>query len=575
MISALSLQRRFYSRMKSFALSIAFIVAVVIPVFGAPSPNVVFIVIDNVDFGYAGKCYGGNGLTPHMDRIAERGVKFTRAYAVTPLCVPSRYTCLSGRYASRGHQTVGDDAEDGEGGSRVALEANLPNLPNVMRQAGYRTGVVGKYHLEMEKYERFRGKNGNVFGTEADAWLKQRSAWLTGRIKERGFDFVGAPIDFRVSQFRGVELYGEDFSHNMEAEVKAALDFIDQNEQKPFFLYLSTHLLHLPIKPQLLLEDYAKYGRVTEAGLLPEAPKVPMPSRKEIYETAKAAGATTAQQFGMHWLDCGIGAVVNRLEERRLLDNTLVVVFSDNNQRGKETLYEGGTRVPLLMMWPQRFKAGSVCNRIVANTDFAPTFFDACGIKPPAGMKLDGRSILPVLADDTAPWRDALLLENGNTKAVVTDKWKYVALRYPPDVQAKIDEVDRTGKYPRLTPKAEQFFEKFKKTLTPEQWKFARNSWRWHTPGNNYMKSIDDFPFQFDADQLFTMGGGIAPQDTKNIASDPANATVLVDMKAKLKQELAPLAQPFGEFGTAYPAASTPKPLSPREQRKQQRKMAK
>lgn len=542
-----------------------------------PLPNVVFIIIDNVDFGYMGKCYGGTGLTPHLDRIAERGVKFTRAYAVTPLCIPSRYTCLSGRYASRAHAAAGDDnaADDDEGGSHIALETDLPNLPNVMQKAGYRTGFVGKYHLETEKYDRFSGKDGDVFKPEADAWLKQRSAWLTGHIKQRGFDVVSAPIDFRTSQFKGIELYGTDYSHNMEVEVKGALDFIDQNQKTPFFLYLSTHLLHLPIKPQLLLEDYAKYGRVTEGGLLPEAPKVPMPSRKEIYDTAKAAGAETAQQFGMHWLDCGIGAVVTRLTELNLLDNTLVVVFSDNNQRGKETLYEGGTRVPLLMMWPQRFKAGSVCDRIVANTDFAPTIFDACGIQPPAGMTFDGRSILPVLADDKAPWRDALLLENGHTKAVVTDQWKYVALRYPPDVQAKITEVDRTGNFPHLTPKAEQFFEKFKKTLTPEQWKFARNSWRWHTQGNNYMKSIDDFPFQFDTDQLFEMTDGLAPQDTKNLANDPASASVLAEMKARLKQQLAPLKQPFGEFGTAYPPVSPPKPLSPKEQRQQQRKMAK
>lgn len=524
-----------------------------------PSPNVVFIVIDNVDFSYMGKCYGGDGLTPHLDSIAERGVKFTRAYAVTPLCVPSRYTCLSGRYATRAHQTTNATAEaadDEEGGGHAMLETDLPNLPNVMHQAGYRTGFVGKYHLEAEKYGRFSGKDVSVFGAEADAWLKKRSAWLTARIKQRGFDAVAAPIDFRTSRFKGIDLYGTIYAHNMEAEVKGALDFIDESQKKPFFLYFSTHLLHLPIKPQLLLEDYAKYGRVTEGGLLPEAPKGPMPSRKEIYDTAKAAGATTAQQFGMHWLDCGVGAVMHRLEELKLLDNTLVIVFSDNNQRGKETLYEGGARVPLLMLWPQRFEAGTVCERIVANTDFAPTIFDACGIAPPAGMILDGRSMLPVIADPQASWRDALLLENGHTRAVVTDRWKYVALRYPPDVQARIDEVDRTGAFPHLTPKAELFFEKFKKTLTPEQWTFARNSWRWHTPGNNYMKSIDDFPFQFDADQLFEIGGGIAPQDSANVAKIPANATVLADMKAKLKQAFAPLEQPFGEFGTPYP--STP-----------------
>jgi hypothetical protein len=294
-------------------------------------------------------------------------------------------------------------------------------------------------------------------------------------------------------------------------------------------------------------------GRVTEGGLLPEAPKVPMPAREAIYEEAKTAGAKTSQQFGMHWLDCGIGAVITRLEELKLLDNTLLIVFSDNNQRGKETLYEGGARVPLLMMWPQKIKAGSVCDRIVANTDFAPTIFDACGITPPANMNLDGRSVLPVLADPTAPWRDALLLENGHTRAAVADQWKYVALRYPPDIQAKIDEVDRTGVYPRISPKATIFFDRFKKTLTPEQWNFARNSWRWHTPGNNYMKSIDDFPFQFDADQLFPISQDTAPQDTANVAANPENAAVLADMKAKLKELMTPLQQSFGEFGLPYP----------------------
>jgi arylsulfatase A-like enzyme len=522
-------------------------------------PNVLFIVIDNADFEHLGQCYGGSGLTPHLDRIAERGVKFTRAYATTPLCIPSRYTCLTGRYASRCKaagpegETLGDDEE---GGARSALEADLPNLPKTMREAGYATGFVGKYHLEDTKYPRFTDENVSVFDPKADAWLKERNAWLTGRIRERGFDYVFNAQDFRNSQLRGVNFEGAE--HNMEADVLGALNFIEAQREKPFFLYLATRLIHLKIDPKLLLKDYAKFGRVTEGGLLPEAPKVPMPPRAAIYEAAQKGGAKTSQQFGMHWLDCGVGAVLTRLEELKLLDNTLVVLFSDNNMRGKETLYEGGARVPLLLMWPARLKAGAVCDRIVANSDFAPTIFDACGITPPAGMKLDGRSMLPILADPKAPWREALLLENGHTRAVVTDQWKYVALRYPPAIQARIDEVDRTGVYPRLTRKAEIFFDKFKTTLTPEQWKFARNSWRWHTQGNNYMKSIDDFPFQFDADQLFPMASAPTTQDTKNVATDPANVEILAAMKLKLKQVLAPLEQPFGEFGTPYPETAPP-----------------
>ncbi len=532
----------------------------------SPKPNVVFIVIDNVDFAHMGKCYGGDSLTPQIDRISERGVKFTRAYATTPLCVPSRYTCLSGRYATRSQNSAGGETEDGEGGWSIQLEKDLPNLPNVMHAAGYATGFVGKYHLEKEKYPRYSGKESSVFSAETDAWLKKRNEWLSDRIRQRGFDFTFNTADFRSSQFRGVDFEGGN--HNMEADVQGALDFIGQNQGKPFFLYLAPRLLHLPINPKLLLEDYSKMGRVTEGGLLPEAPKVPMPSRTEIHAAAKAAGGTTAQQFGMHWLDCGIGAVVTRLEELKLLDNTLLIVFSDNNQRGKETLYEGGARVPLLAMWPGRLKPGSVCDRIVANTDFAPTIFDACGVQPPAGMVVDGRSFLPVVENPSAPWREALLLENGHTRAVVTEKWKYVALRYPPDVQAHIAEVERTGVYPRISPKAETFFERFKKTLTPEQWKFARNSWRWHTPGNNYMKSIDDFPFQFDADQLFEVSQESLPQDSANVAAKPENGPVVADMQAKLKQEMTPLGQSFGEFGVPYPSA----PSNPPEERRRRKK---
>jgi arylsulfatase A-like enzyme len=513
-------------------------------------PNVVYIVIDNVDFQYLGHCYGGSGLTPHMDRIAERGVKFTRAYAPTPLCVPSRYTCLTGRYASRCSSPVALAANP-PGPWRFSaceLEANRPNVARVMKAAGYATGFVGKYHLEEEKYGMwFSGKEGSVFAPEADAWLKARNAWLVGRIRQRGFDDIFNAIDFRNSQFRGIDFEG--VNHNMEAEVLGALQFIDRNRDKPFFLYLATHLLHLPLNPKLLLGDYTKQGRVTEGGLLSESPKVPMPSRKEIYETVLKAGGKTAQQFGIHWLDAGIGAVVDRLDQLKLLDNTLVIVFSDNNQRGKETIYEGGARVPLLMMWPNRFSAGQTCDKLVASIDFVPTIFDACGVAPAADMDLDGHSLVPLLSGQSTPWRDALLLENGHTRAVVTSQWKYLALRYPPDVQAKIDEVQRTGNYPKLTRKAEIFMERFKKTLSPEAWNRARNKYTWQADGNNYMKSIDNFPFMFDADQLFEVGK-IGPNDNEqeNVAGRPENAAVLAEMKQKLTEVLAPLDRPFGEF---------------------------
>lgn len=518
-------------------------------------PNVVFIVIDNVGFEHMGECYGGQSYTPAMDRIAANGVKFTRAYATTPLCVPSRYTCLSGRYASRCTAPAALDVNPPGPWRRsiCELEADRPNLGNLMKRAGYATGFVGKYHLQHERLmERF-GKGGSeksVFDPEADRWLKASNAKLVEVIRARGFDFVFDAIDFHTAKLKGID-FG-DAGHNMEAEVLGAIRFIDENKDHPFFLYLSTHLLHLPFHPEKnMLGDYARQGRVTEGGLLPEAPQVPMPTRREIYDRAKAHGATTAVQIGMHWLDTGIGAVLVRLEELNLAENTLVIVFSDNNQHGKETLYEGGARVPCLMMWPERFAAGQTCDKLVANIDFAPTILDAAGAlgKQPSGTDLDGQSLVPLLAGTSDQWRDALLLENGHTRTVVTQRWKYLALRYPDDVQEQIDEVDRTGRYPKLTPKAETFFDRFKKTLTPAAWQLARNSHRWHTPGNNYMKSIDDYPFMFDVDQLFDLENlDENYNERENLAGKSEYAATLAELQEKLKAVLAPLDRPFGEF---------------------------
>lgn len=189
----------------------------------APMANVLFVVIDNADDEHFGKGYGGAGLTPHMDRIAARGVTFTRAHATTSLCLPSRYTCLSGRYPSRhgGPSDAAEPEEDEEPGTHGELEAGLPNQPKVMRAAGYATGFVGKYHLEAERDPRFSGEGVSVFHAEADAWLKEGNAWLVGRIRQRaGCDFVFNAQDFRSSQLRGVDF--EDAEHNKGAGVLGA-----------------------------------------------------------------------------------------------------------------------------------------------------------------------------------------------------------------------------------------------------------------------------------------------------------------------------------------------------------------
>lgn len=478
---------------------------------GARRPNVVFILSDDQNTDTIG-CFGGKALTPNIDRMAKEGVKFTRAYAVTSVCTPSRYECLTGQYASRNQSPQFLKAcpagEPSNVGFNVAIMPETLNLGSVLRGAGYATGFVGKWHTGMPPKAPYP-PGGKFEDPKVARALAETQRRTVEYIKSCGFDYAASVYRGNLADHKLNALT----DHNQEWVTKGALDFIEQYKDRPFFLHMCTTLQHSPFPLKSLRQGNPL---MTPAGLLQEAPQV-QPSRKSVLERVRAAGLPE-QMAHATWLDDGVGAVMRKVEEIGQLENTLFIFFSDNaTMGGKGTCYDGGAQTPCLMMWKGKLKEGAVCGKLVQNTDFAPTILEACGVTPPAEMKLDGASVLGLLSGKAAPWRDTTLLEVGHTRAVVHGKWKYIALRYPPKMKAQIEAGTWTEK-----------------------------PYHMDNPLDLQRTAEKNHPAYWDADQLYDLEND--PQERKNLARDPACAQTLEEMKGRLKAELAKFDRPFGEF---------------------------
>ncbi len=326
-------------------------------------PNFLFIFIDDMGYGDVG--FNGNKFTetPNMDRLAHEGMIFTNAYVNAPNCAPSRACLMSGQYSPRhGVYTVGS-SERGNSRHRrlipikntVMLNPDIVTIAEALKPAGYVNGHFGKWHLgKSKKYE-------------------------TGRIGDpgsQGFDDV-------LTTNRGNKQSRPDRHHTKQITDRA-MQFIETNKDSPFFCYVSHNTIHSP-----WLEDeklIAKYKAKAQSQL-PE------------YHPIVGAMIET--------LDNNVGRLLAKLDELKLVDNTVVVFLSDNGGvlnhssmgplRGcKGTLYEGGIREPMAIRWPGTIKAGSVCDETVMAVDFYPTFLEL-GSAPKPDQPLDGVSIVPLI----------------------------------------------------------------------------------------------------------------------------------------------------------------------------------
>lgn len=351
------------------------------PLMLSAAPNVVLILADDMGYGDL-SCYGHPRFkTPRIDRLAEEGTRLTQFNTPAPFCAPTRASLLTGRYPTRCRFTS-NPAPDG---APIINPLHLPEneilLPQTLKEAGYATGMIGKWHLGHAKVE----------------W------WPT----RRGFDeYLGILYsnDMRpVQLIDGEKVVEYPVVQNTLTRryTERALRFIERNKEKPFFLYLAHAMPH---KPLAASEDfYQKSG----AGLYGDA----------IAE-----------------LDWSTGQILDKLKSLGLEKNTLVIFTSDNGPwyggssgglRGmKGTSWEGGYRVPCLMKWPDHIPAGQVREGIAMMPDLYSTILASTGTKPPSDRTIDGKDLSPFLHQSKSI-HDFILCQNGQQLATIRDdRWK-------------------------------------------------------------------------------------------------------------------------------------------------------
>jgi len=271
-----------------------------------------------------------------------------------------------------------------------------------------------------------------------------------------------------------------------------------------------------------------EYPRVSGEGMLDEIPNV-MTDRKALLKRLADKGLDPEQgHAGYAQVDDSIGAILKKLDELGIAENTLIVFTSDHGSNMKGSLFNlDGINVPWIMRWPGAIKAGAECDELVQNIDLAPTFFNLAGAAVPDKYVMDGRSLKPLFAGGKpGQWRDHLYFEVGSGRAVCTKDWKYIAVRYPKEQIAQIKKAK-----PETLPKLMAYIGRMGIGTRGAQ-----------NPGF------------FDYDQLYNL-----KQDAKerrNLAANPNYSKTLADMRGMLMKDLESFDRPFGEFvpgGNAAP----------------------
>jgi arylsulfatase A-like enzyme len=362
----------------------------------AERPNILIIVGDDMGYSDIG-VHGCKDIpTPHIDSLAKNGVRCTSGYVSGPYCSPTRAGLLTGRYQQRfGHEfNPGANPE-----SEVGLPLTETTLAQRLKDAGYATGMVGKWHLGQEtKFHPIQRGFQEYFGFLGGA----RSY----------FPIAGANPAAGARMYRGLEVLPEDQPYTTDTFAHEAMAFIDRHAKEPWFLYLTFNAVHGP------MHATEKY--------LARFPDIADPKRKT-YAAMMAA------------MDDGIGQVLAKLGEHKLTEDTLIFFVSDNGgptpvnasnnlplRATKATTWEGGVRVPYLVQWKGRLPAGKTYDQPVIQLDFAPTALAAAGIEAKEA-KFDGVNLLPHLEGKNAgPPHEALYWRFGPQRAIRAGNLKLV-----------------------------------------------------------------------------------------------------------------------------------------------------
>jgi arylsulfatase A-like enzyme len=416
-------------------------------------PNIVVILADDIGYGDLG-CYGGSGArTPNMDRLASQGVRFTDAYSPSATCTPTRYAMLTGEYAFR---RKGSGVLPGN--APMLIEPGRPTVASVLKEAGYATGCVGKWHLGLgsgdldwngdikpgplelgfdycylipatgDRVPCVYVENHRVVGLDPKdpirvAYDKPVSGEPLGRERpdlltmkfSRGHDMEIVNGISRIGYMTGgkaARWVDEDMA---DAITRQAVSFMEKNRANPFFLYFATHDIHVPRMPHKRFQGKSPSGYRGDA---------------------------------IEQLDWSVGRIMATLDRLRLAENTLLIFTSDNGpvlddgyidgaveklgehkpagplRGGKYSIYEGGTRMPFLARWPARVKR-SVSNAMISQVDLLATFGALAGRKLPEHAGPDSFNVLPALLGESRQGRE-YIVEHAQGLAIRKGPWKLI-----------------------------------------------------------------------------------------------------------------------------------------------------
>jgi len=420
-------------------------------------PNIIFIITDDQRWDYLGLAGHPALKTPHIDRIGEEGVWMKNFFTATPLCSPSRASFLTGLYP-HSHGVINND--------KLGLDVishRLLTWPRQLRESGYETAFVGKWHMGLDDSRR----------PGFDYWVsfKGQGAYIDGVVNKDGqrLQLTGYMTDYLNDQ---------------------AVEFVRRTRNQPFALILSHKAVHYPFLPARRHDsqyvDYSfqppKVPQDELAGkplLTREIPPfrwyelegiAPEPGESRRGRGREPASIVRDQLRSLASVDEGVGRLLGALEELGQLDSTVVVYTSDNGFlmgehdrfNDKRWAYDPSIRVPLLVRYPPLIPPGSIRQQLVLNIDLAPTLMELAGVEPLEAMH--GESMVPLFSNARAPWRKAFLAEHFLEKVaprvpswqcVRSERWKYI--RYEDesdafdelyDLQADPEELTNLAKDP-------------------------------------------------------------------------------------------------------------------------------
>ncbi len=372
----------------------------------AGNPNIVIILADDMGYGDA-SCYGNiRYKTPHIDKLAAGGLRFTDFHSNGAVCSPTRAALLTGRYQQRAGIPGVVYADPKRVQHYQGLQDVELTFAESMAKAGYATAIMGKWHLGYHKPYNPVRHGFNLF-----------RGYVSGNVDFQSHIDGAGKFDW----WHNDKLDRDDKGYTTHLITKHAVSFIEAHKDQPFVLYIAHEAPHYPYQgpndPPLRVE-----GKSGQRGGLwnDRAPKhVPKAYREMMVE-----------------MDKGVGDVVAALERAGIADNTLVFFFSDNGAtrdgsngvlRGtKGSLWEGGHRVPAIAYWPGRIKAGMTTDQLAIGMDLMPTMLDLAGVAPPTQRPLDGVSLKPVLLEGKQLGNRKLFWQHGANTAMRDGQWKLI-----------------------------------------------------------------------------------------------------------------------------------------------------